>query len=459
MALKFERAAIVGGGISGLTLADKWARRGQSSLLLERQEVPGGLARSIDFGGKPYDLGPHRFFSLDQEILDYILEVLDDNVQWIERKTSIFLQGSFHEWPVTYRALLSLHWRDIMRAGFDMLLRSDRPVDNFEDFIINRYGPTLYRIFFRPMTEKFFRKPCSLIHPVWGTASVDRAIIDKYSNVDSLAYLVGRLVRQQPPLRFVYPKRGGIQAFADALHARCRASKKCEVRLGTSVTDLEIAGNRIEKIVLDTGERLPVDAVVWTSPLTALWGMVKKQQSPVSFLSTVFYYLLLPAPVSREEQWIYLPDARYRVNRITLQDNFYRDDDSDLRGICAEVTATDDEYILRHPEDYFDQIVDDLVRIGLIKNSDDVVKQKAIVVKDTYPLYTVEHVRQLGEMMLQLGELKNLFLLGRSGMFVYNNMDNSIKASIEFDRWLEDLDEWPSEGKKKDWTLRARDRY
>ena len=71
-----HRPVIVGAGITGLTLADLWTRKGMDCVLIEKEDTPGGLARSIEIQGTPYDLGPHRFFTYDSEVLAYIEEAL-----------------------------------------------------------------------------------------------------------------------------------------------------------------------------------------------------------------------------------------------------------------------------------------------------------------------------------------------------------------------------------------------
>jgi len=62
-------------------------------------------------------------------------------------------------------------------------------------------------------------------------------------------------------------------------------------------------------------------------------------------------------------------------------------------------------------------------------------------------------------MLIELGRFQNLYLMGRGGMFWYNNMDNCIKAGIEFVRWLNSFEEHPSTEKKTEWILNARKNY
>ena len=56
-----SHVTIIGGGVAGLAAALRLGRSGQfAPLVLEREEKPGGLARSLHFKGISTDLGPHR---------------------------------------------------------------------------------------------------------------------------------------------------------------------------------------------------------------------------------------------------------------------------------------------------------------------------------------------------------------------------------------------------------------
>jgi protoporphyrinogen oxidase len=446
--MRFDRPVVVGAGLAGLTLVDQWTARGTGCTLVERDAAVGGLARSVELGGFPYDLGPHRFFSRDAQVMGYIEGALGDNLRWIERATAIRLAGRLHEWPVNRRIFLSLPPRELVRMGIDLALRSGGPVDNFEDFIVNRYGQTLFRLFFKPMNEKFYRRPCKLIHQAWGRSSVDRAIIDKYPHVDTLSYMISRLVRTQPSLSFAYPRRGGIRALADALVARAGAHGKLDLRTGVSATGFETDGGRVEAVILSDGSKVPADLVVWTGPLGALWTILKGEPSPLEFLSTVFYYYELDPPPARKEQWVYVPDERCRACRVTYQANFYAGGDPAPQGICAEVTARDGEDILARPEDYADGILGELVRIGLVDGAARVTRSRVVAVRETYPVYDVDHEENLERAVREICAVPNLFLAGRGGMFSYNNMDDSLRSSLDAARWLSDARERPDAAEK-----------
>ena len=66
------------------------------------------------------------------------------------------------------------------------MLKEHLAGESFEADIVNKYGRTLYEIFFKPYTEKFlFYSPAEL-HRDWARAGVNRAVIDKRAQSDGL---------------------------------------------------------------------------------------------------------------------------------------------------------------------------------------------------------------------------------------------------------------------------------
>ena len=58
-----ESIAVLGGGPAGLTAGYALARRGRHAVVLERDDIVGGLARTVERDGYRFDLGGHRFFT------------------------------------------------------------------------------------------------------------------------------------------------------------------------------------------------------------------------------------------------------------------------------------------------------------------------------------------------------------------------------------------------------------
>ncbi|MFH2099269.1 MAG: FAD-dependent oxidoreductase [Pseudomonadota bacterium] len=432
---------------------------GARVVLVEKESRVGGLARSIPINGQMHDLGPHRFYTHDPEVLAYIEDILGDNLQHLERKTSIRLYGRAQPWPLTRRIFKDMPVSHVVRVGLELLGRSRKPVDNYEEYVKSRYGATLYGIFFKPFTEKFFRSPGRDLHPDWARASIDRAIIDKKPDTDSLHYLISRLLSPKREMRFAYPVEGGIQAFSDRVAHRLATSGRATVMTGSAVTGLDMEAGRITGLTLSSGERLSPGNVVWTGPLGPLFEMAGGGGSGLGFLNTSFHFLTVKHPPRVHDQWMYVPEQEFRALRVTFPANFHPREREGWATICVEVTAPREGSTERDLEEETVAVTDDLVRLGIISHGDEVVDRQSRVVENSYPVYTKNYPAELRRCLARLSGISNLYLTGRSATFSYNNMDHSIRQAMDLSQWLGDMDRPPSREEKLKKILSSRPRY
>ena len=76
-----KKVIIIGAGPAGLTAADKlldYKEEYEVTILEEGQEI-GGISKTVEYNGNRMDIGGHRFFSKNQEVMDYWKELI--NVQ------------------------------------------------------------------------------------------------------------------------------------------------------------------------------------------------------------------------------------------------------------------------------------------------------------------------------------------------------------------------------------------
>ncbi len=429
---------IVGAGVAGLTFAHSVVGEGKTALVVERNDHVGGLARSFRYGDFFFDVGPKRFHTEDPEVLSFLLSILGDEYLVVDRSSAVHLFGRYFPWPLDQRALFRLPFSVMLSAGFD-LLRRKPPVDenSFTEYTRSKYGDTLYRLFFKPYTEKFLQIPCESVHVDWAKTGINRAVIDKRVKTDTLFDLVKNVLIPRPVVtEFIYPSRGGFGTFCEMLSGAVRV-RGGGVLLENTVTSLSTSGDRVVEVTLRDGRKIEPGYLIWSGNLKALAKLLGKEPPPLRYLSTVLYNIEVEAEVLQKEQWIYFGGRDTELSRVSITTEMapYMAP-SGKTGLCVEVTGFEEEGVWKDPEALVPRILEDLVRLKLVAAKEDFGAVHIERVRDTYPIYDLRYKESFALASRMVKPLTNLKLLGRTGAYWYNNSDHSMKMSLQLARHL-----------------------
>ncbi|MGH9461693.1 MAG: FAD-dependent oxidoreductase [Vicinamibacteria bacterium] len=429
---------VVGAGVAGLTFAHSVLKEGHGVTVVERNEVVGGLARSFRYGDFTFDVGPKRFHTEDKEVLNFLLDVLGDDYLVVDRSSAVHLFGKYFPWPLESSALFRLPLPVMLSAGID-LLRRRAPTDpnSFTDYTRSRYGDTLYRLFFKPYTEKFLQIPCEDVHVDWATTGINRAVIDKRVKSESLFDLVRNVLLPRPVVtKFMYPSYGGFGTFCDKLGEKV-PQMGGEIRLRDTVTAIRIGKDSIDEVELADGTKRHPRYLIWSGNLIALAKLLGQEPPGIRYLCTVLYNVEVEADVLETEQWIYYGSTDTPLSRVTITKELapYMSPRGKT-GLCVEVTCFEGAEMWREPAQLIPKILSDLVRLKLVRSSEDFGNVHVERVRDTYPIYDLHYKQSFSASARMAKPFKNLKLLGRTGAYWYNNSDHSMKMSLHLAQHL-----------------------
>jgi len=301
-----RRAIIIGAGPAGLTAAYELLKRTDiQPIVLEKSEYIGGISRTIDYKGNRMDMGPHRFFSKSDRVMDWWLNIMplegstdqsftisyqnkardihrEDSASpisgkdagkkmlIIRRLTRIYFLKKFFSYPIQLTAgtLKILGFKRTIRilwSFFIARLFPRKPVTTLEDFIINQFGKELYLLFFKDYTEKVWGVPCYEISAEWGAQRIKGLSLSKAiaQAVKSLAKKknsgeIGQKDKETSLIeQFLYPKYGPGSLWEEV--ARQVEEMGGKVYLNQDVKKLEIQDNQItcvhtqNNVTLETG--------------------------------------------------------------------------------------------------------------------------------------------------------------------------------------------------------------
>lgn len=444
---------VLGGGVSGLGFAKRVADRGKSVLVLEKEDVVGGLSRSLRHRGFYLDFCAHRFHTKNKELLDELLGL--EGLAWHThvKKSRIFMFGKYLKYPFEIEELLrampisksvpaalSFAWTTLTRGRKDASKNR-----SYKDWFLYLYGKRLYDVMCYPYASKIW-------HCDPGELSADWA--DQRFQTEDLKKLMARAIRKILTLNFSsysleddslapdggmfwYPERG-IQEMPDAL-ARAATKKGAEIVCGAEVQSVS-RGARAVTYARAGGP--PVMAaygkLISTIPLHAAYALQETQDASVEealaglkYMHIAFVYLFIDKPRVSNDHWLYYPDKDVVFNRAVEFSNW-----SDKMcppgktSVCFDMTTFPGDEIDRMSDEALaERVIADAVRIGYLKRSE-IASHLTVRVPYAYPFYDLAYKEKLQRIAGFL-EDGNVFLLGRTGVFRYNNSDNSIEMGFE----------------------------
>ena len=170
-----RRALIVGGGLTGCTLAHELAQSGWQVRIHESSSLAGGLVRSDTLGGVVYEPhGSHIFHTEDREVWEYVQRFVPFNDY--RHRVDIIIEGKVLNWPMLVSDIDKQSNAEQIKAelaereGIDAGARAASA--NFEEWCLELMGPTLYERYIYPYTKKQWGREPRLLSATWAPRRV-----------------------------------------------------------------------------------------------------------------------------------------------------------------------------------------------------------------------------------------------------------------------------------------------
>ena len=172
-----RQIAVIGAGPAGLTAAYELRRKGESCIIIEADDVVGGISRTVVRNGWRFDIGGHRFFTKVPRVEAFWHEVLEDERFLLRpRMSRIFYRVKFFDYPLkASNALGNLGVMEAIRCVLSYMwvrIRPPKDLTTFEVWVASRFGWRLYRIFFKTYTEKVWGVPAHEIQADWAAQRI-----------------------------------------------------------------------------------------------------------------------------------------------------------------------------------------------------------------------------------------------------------------------------------------------
>ncbi|NLV75295.1 MAG: NAD(P)/FAD-dependent oxidoreductase [Chloroflexi bacterium] len=169
------RAAIVGGGITGMSAADTLSAQGVEVTLYESEATLGGLAASFRVDGVLLERFYHHLFTSDTAMVDVIERMgLIDRFEWLPTNNSYYAGRTYRlSTPIDLLRFTRISFFERIRLGI-LYLRSAslgdwQPLENLtaREWLIRQVGENTYRVVWEPLIRAKFGAYADQISAVW----------------------------------------------------------------------------------------------------------------------------------------------------------------------------------------------------------------------------------------------------------------------------------------------------
>lgn len=399
------KVAIIGAGISGVSVAKILEEKGVSSVVFESEKTIGGLIKCDRIDGVLYHkVGGHVFNTKDEKVKKWFFSHFDveNEFQLATRNSKIEIQKNLVNYPIE-NFIHQLPVRVGEKIIRELLQKKEIEKENFGRYLETCFGKTLYELYFKPYNEKIWRRELNEIALEW--------LQDKLPMPDREDIIINNIYRKSETKMahstFFYPIKGGSQFIIE------RLSKNLNFRKNTTITEIKLINsnkwlinNEVFTHVIYTGN------VKFLSTLLKPEGKI--QINPEDFQSHGTTSVLCEVEVN-DLSWLYLPENNTKAHRIIMTGNFSKFNNGEY-GLTATVEFSE--------EIGNDEISREVRKIPWVKKviSSHYQKESYIIQGPN----TRERILEIKETLAN----DRFYLLGRFAEWEYYNMDNAIKAAM-----------------------------
>jgi protoporphyrinogen oxidase len=443
------RVAILGGGPTGLYAARRLVDHPDVQVtVIEKDDVPGGLATSHKFGENFYDMGVHMLHEYDEEIYKDVVRMMGDESHPVQLNARIRWAGSFYRYPLQFADMIKgIPPLTLARCIVGLLVAQThykffpRKPKNAEEALRQLYGDSLFRFFFEDFTHRYWGFPTTELSATFITSKMPRL-----TAVDVIKKLLARIGIKDKHVKAVdsalleetlHYSRTGAEAMPRHL-MRYVTEKGGRVRLGSELSALErttgkITAVRYKNVQTGAEERVECDYCINTIPLGRLFARIEggvpadimESVKALAYKPITIHGLLVNKPKCLDALYIY-----YR-ERI-----FHRIGDPKNAGLAV------------HPPDHSVLIVETTCEKGDDKwnavpavreriiadlEAEDICRREEIVewhvmhAETGYPVFKLGFEAHHERIKEFINSIPNLQSTGRQGGFCYPNMHSAMR--------------------------------
>ena len=421
--MKPDNVVIIGSGMAGFGAASRLHADGIRPVVYDRNNYYGGHTASFrDATGFLFDLGPHISFPKDARIQDLLASHVDQQYEALQVKLDNYWRGLRLTHPVQLH-LNGLPHELVVEIITDFVKvheAPEKPVANYEEWLIASYGRRFAELFPMQYTRKYHLTTAANMSTEWLGPRMYRPSLQEL--------LRGALAPWKPEVHYIthfrYPKQGGFLSYLRPF------PQVADIRLQHEAVSIDPKARGVR---FSNGTAIAYDQLVSSIALPALLPMIAG--APADVVSAARRLacstcVLVNVGVDRadlsEGQITYIYDEDICFTRLSFPHMLSATNAPPGCGsIQAEVYYSDKYRPLdTQPDVLIDRVIADLRRCGTLRDSDRVLYRGAKVVRYANVIFDLERAAALETVHGYLNDI-GIHYCGRYGDWGYMWTDES----------------------------------
>ena len=401
---------IIGGGISGLTLANYLK---DNYLIIEKENEVGGYCRTIKKGNYIWDYAGHFFHFKTDEFKEKFLNVIPkEDIIYQDKCTKILYKNDLIDYPFQTN-IHQLEKQEFIDCLYDLFNKEEKDkYDNFLDMLYGKFGKGIVEKFLKPYNEKLY--------------AIDLTELDvdamgrffPYADKEAIIKNMKSNSNNSYNNSFLYPKNGAgsfIKVLSDNL-------SKDKILLNTSVKSIDLTN---KKVVLSNDKVIEYDYLINTISLP---NFIKLTNENLNLADSLSYNKVLVFNLGFNkksnlvnEHWLYIPSKDCNYYRIEFYDNILN---QDKLSMYVEIGYGKNDIIdNKEIEKQLCLTLDNLKKQNIIDDTFKLEEYVSIVMDPAYVHINSKTDKEVKEYFKDL-ENKNVYSIGRYGGWTYCSMED-----------------------------------
>jgi protoporphyrinogen oxidase len=416
---KKKKNIILGAGIAGVSASYELQKNEIESVVYEKNNSYGGLLDNFTINGFRFDKFIHLSFAKDKYVNDVFYKT-----PFLRHKplSSNYYKGVWLKHPAQNN-LYPLTKNEQDRIINDFKIKKEftniSEIKNYEDWLRIQYGDYFAENFPIVYTEKYWTVKAKDLETKWIGARMYKPTLEEIENGCKTDLTPNTYYTKE----MRYPKKGGYKSFLKPM------VKNLDIRTNSDIIGIDLK-NKI--VNLEGGINDHYENLINTIPLPELCKIIKDIPNDVleashklNFTSGYLVSLGFNKPDIMKKLWFYIYDKEILASRVYSPS--IKSSDNAPKGcssLQAEIYFNKGVKINNSNQEILDQTIKDLIKIGLFKKEDILVKdirceKYANVIFD-------HHIYENRKIVLDYLKDNNIISVGRFGEWDYLWSDQSM---------------------------------